>query len=291
MKKARQSYIEFPDCWEDLTEADWRDVLKIRQKVVAHGGRYSELDITTETARLLLRNRGVKTQINNPDYIQLVGQLAKTLGWLWHTEGTTISLVYRDTHNLIPKVREWLGPLDHGADLVFGEFRQAFAHLQNIEHPSGDTPEKCNIFRNTAMEALAGLLYRPKATVEQKRNMQLRRQPYDWDSLDDKIERGRLMEPWQVWGIYAWFAWFCEHLTTGTFIIDGQEVCFAPLFSHGGTDDTDKGEGGMSQICLTLAESHVFGTAKDVDRTLLLTVMQKLLMDYRTLQRIKKLKN
>ena len=44
----------------------------------------------------------------------------------------------------------------------------------------------------------------------------------------------------------------------------------------------------MSQICLTLAESHVFGTAKDVDRTLLLTVMQKLLMDYRTLIKLKK---
>ena len=253
-------------------------MLKIRQKVVDNGGKCSELDITTETARMLLKNRGIKLQLNTPDYIQLVGQLAKSLSWLWHTEGVTISLVYKDTRNLIPRVREWLGPLDHGADLTFGEFRQAFAHLKNYEKDQNPT----------ALLALAGLLYRPEATEEQKHEQQLRRQPYDWDSVDDKIERGRQMQPWQVWGIYAWFAYFCEYLTTGTFIIDGQEVSFAPIFQSSSGDKKGDSEGGMSQICLTLAESHVFGTAKDVDRTLLLTVMQKLLMDYRTLIKLKK---
>ena len=280
--KQRQRYVELPDCWEELTPEDWREVLKIRQKVVAHGGRYSELDITTETARMLLKNRGVKLQLNNPNYIQLVGQLAKTFSWLWHAEGVTISLVYKDTRNLIPKVREWLGPLDHGADLTFGEFRQAFAHLKNYEQDQNPA----------ALEALAGLLYRPEASEEQKHTQQLRRQPYDWDSIKDKIERGSRMKPWQVWGIYAWFAYFCEYLTTGTFIIDGEEVSFAPIFQK--ADQTTPnpsysgGETGMSQICLTLAEGHVFGTAKDVDRTPLLTVMQKLLMDYRTLMKLKK---
>lgn len=276
--RQRKRYVDIPDCWEELTQEDWREVLRIRQKVVAHGGQYSELDITTETARLLLKNRGVKTQINNPKYIQLVGDLAKTFGWLWHVEGTTVSLVYKNTRNLIPQVREWLGPLDHGADLTFGEFRQAFAHLKNYEQDQNQT----------ALLALAGLLYRPEATEDQKHEQQLRRQPYDWDSIEDKIKRGRQMQPWQVWGIYAWFAYFCEYLTTGTFIIDGEEVSFAPIFqSASGSYDSD-GCGGMSQICLTLAESHVFGTAKDVDRTPLLTVMQKLMMDYRKLMKLKK---
>lgn len=288
--KRKQRYIELPDCWEELTPEDWREVLKIRQKVVAHGGRYSETDITTETARKLLENRGVKLQLNNPDYIRLVGDLAATLGWLWHAEGVTISLVYKDTRNLIPKVRGWLGPLSHGEDLVFGEFRQAFAHLRNYENPAGETPEQCDRMRETALEALAGLLYRPEASEEQKHTQQLRRQPYDWDSIDDKILRGRQMQPWQLWGIYAWLAWFCEYLTTGTFIIDGQEVSFAPIFQSVSGSHKSDAESGMSQICLTLAESHVFGTARDVDRTPLLTVMQKLLMDYRTLMKLKNTK-
>lgn len=278
--KQKQRYVEIPNCWEELTPEDWREVLRIRQKVVAHGGRYSELDITTETARLLLKNRGVKTQINNPKYIQLVGDMAKTFGWLWHVEGTTISLVYKNTRNLIPKVREWLGPMDHGADLTFGEFRMAFAIMRNYEqHPS-----------ERDLNVLAGLLYRPEASEQMKHEQQLRRWPYDWDDFEQKEKRGQQMERWQVWGIYAWFAYFCEYLTTGAFIIDGEEVSFAPIFLSASEGKKGDGGGGMSQICLTLAESHVFGTAKDVDRTLLLTVMQKLLMDYRTLMTLRKKK-
>lgn len=274
MKKQR--YIEIPDCWQDLTEADWREVLKIRQHVVDHGGRYSELDITTETARVLLKNRGVGVKPKSENYILLVAQIARSLGWLWHAEGNVISLVYKDTRNLLPKVRQWYGPLSHGEDLTFGEFRQAFVHLKAYEQSRTDTP----------LQALAGLLYRP---AESARRFP-RRVPYDHDGIDDKIARGRQMEPWQRWGIYAWFAWFCEYLTTGTFLIDGSEVCFAPLFS---TDSAPAGSpggsasGSLQQICLTLAESHVFGTARDVDNTPLLTVMQKLLMDYETLKKLK----
>lgn len=274
----KQRYIEIPDTWQDLTPDDWREVLKIRQKVVDNGGRYSELDIKTETARVLLKNRGVKLQLNNPNYVQLVGQVAASLGWLWQAEGTVVSLVYKDTRNLLPKVRQWIGPADHGQDLTFGEFRQAFVHLKAYEQTQTVTP----------LHALAGLLYRPC-------DGRSRRLPYDDDSIDEKIARGQQMQPWQVWGIYAWFAYFCEYLTTGTFVIDGCEVSFAPLFAHGSHESTSASGGSpagnsLQQICLTLAESHVFGTARDVDNTPLLTVMQKLLMDYETLQKIKRTK-
>ena len=277
--KKKQRYIELPDTWDELTVADWRELLKIRQQVVTHGGKYSELDILTETARMLLKHRGVELQLNNPNYIQLVGQLAKTLGWLWHADGNTISLVYKDTRNLIPKVRNWLGPMDHGSDLLFGEFRMAMAVMKNYEKNPSERD----------LNVLAGLLYRPEASDELKRERGLRRWPYDWDTFEQKELRGEQMQRWQVWGIYAWFAWFCEYLTTGVFIIDGEEVSFAPIFSH--DDGEAKKDGGsLQQICLTLAESHVFGTAKDVDQTPLLTVMQKLLLDYHTLQELKKKK-
>lgn len=286
----KQRYIEIPDTWQDLTPDDWREVLKIRQKVVDNGGRYSELDIKTETARRLLKNRGVKLQLNNPNYVQLVGQVAASLGWLWHADGTVISLVYKDTRNLLPKVRQWIGPADHGQDLTFGEFRQAFAVLKNYEqHPS-----------ERDLNVLAGLLYRTEASEQLQHERQLRRTPYDWDTFEQKERRGEQMERWQVWGIYAWFAYFCEYLATGTFVIEGTEVSFAPLFAasaSGGSSHSEASQGpsapagnSLQQICLTLAESHVFGTARDVDNTPLLTVMQKLLMDYETLQKIKRTK-
>lgn len=276
----KQRTVEFPETWTDLTEADWCELLKLRHTVVTTGHQWTPQDIRIETTRALLHNRGVRLQVRNPRYIELITRLQPTLTWLWPVEGSTISLAYRSTVNLMPAVRQWLGPLSHGADLVFGEFRQAFAHLRSYEQTQDATP----------LLALAGLLYRPAATDAQKREQQLRRQPYDWDSLDDKIRRGRQMKPWQVWGIYAWFAYFCEYLTTGTFVIDGAEVSFAPIFTAAPSTTVPGGSppgNAFQQICLTLAESHVFGTARDVDNTPLLTVMQKLLMDYETLQKIK----
>ncbi len=277
MKKV-QRYIEIPECWEEMTEADWHEVLKIRQRVVRQGGRFTAHDISTATARALLRNRGVTTRPSDIRYVELVSRLAATFGWLWQVGDTTISLVYKDTRNLLPTVCGWEGPADHGADLVFGEFRQAFAHLKNYEESRNET----------ALKALAGLLYRPEATEQQKHERQLRRQPYDWDTVDEQIRRGQQMKPWQLWGIYAWFAWFCEYLTKGSFIVGDSEVCFAPLFEGNGTDGNSGTSGNsLLQIGLTLAEGHTFGTIRDVDNTLLLTVMQKLLMDYHLLKKIK----
>ena len=286
-------YITLPENWDELTPEDWREVLKIRQTMAETDHAWTVEDARIESARAMLKNRGVRQQQNNPQWLKLVNDIARSLTWLWTVEGEAISLCYRSVANKLPKVQhgtkkehqEWLGPMDCGADITFGEFRQAIAHLKAYEQDQNPG----------ALCALAGLLYRPKATEEQRTryDRQLRRQPYDWDSLDEKISRGELMKPWQRWGIYAWFAYFCEALTTETFIVEGEESCFAPLFEHptpnpspqrGGESES----GGLHQICLTLAESHVFGTARDVDHTLLLTVMQKLLHDYRQLQQMKK---
>lgn len=278
MSKPR--YITLPENWDELTPEDWRELLKMREQMIRRGMQVTIEDVKIETARMLLQNRGVKLQLNNQNYLVLISQLAQGLEWLWQANDEGISLVYRSLENKIPKVRNWIGPKDYGEDITFGEFRQAIAHMRVWE--KSQTPE--------ALQALAGLLYRPEASKQQKHERQLCRQPYDWDSVDDKIERGKRMQLWQLWGIYAWFAYFCEYLTTGVFIVDGVEVCFAPLFSGNEEEGKKDKNGGASlqQICLTLAESHVFGTTKDVDNTQLLVVMQKLLQDYNQLQRIKK---
>ena len=280
-----QRYITLPEDWDELTEADWREALKIRQTMAETDHAWTVEDARIETARAMLKNRGVSQQINNPKWLKLVGDVAQSLTWLWTVEGEAISLCYRSVANRLPMVHQWLGPMDCGADITFGEFRQAVSHLKIYEQDQNPK----------ALAALAGLLYRPAATEEQRTryDRQLRRQPYDWDSLDEKIRRGEQMKPWQRWGIYAWMAYFCEALTTETFIVEGEEVCFAPLFEHPTPNPSPQrgGEsGGLHQICLTLAESHVFGTAKDVDHTLLMNVMQKLLMDYHALMKLKKVK-
>ena len=288
----RNRYITLPEDWDEMTEADWQKALKIRQTIAETDRAWTVEDARIETARAMLGNRGVRQQTSNPDWLRLVSDIARSLTWLWTDDNGAISLCYRSVLNKMPVIQcgtgknrqEWLGPMDCGADMTFGEFRQAMANIKVYE---GDRNE-------TALCALAGLLYRPAATEEQRTSIdrQMRRQPYDWDTIMEKIGRGRQMKPWQRWGAYAWMAYFCEALTTETFIVEGEEVCFAPLFEHPATNHSrqrgGESSGGLQQICLTLAETHVFGTAKEVDHTLLLTVMQKLLLDFNTLQRMKK---
>ena len=85
-----------------------------------------------------------------------------------------------------------------------------------------------------------------------------------------------------IWGIYAWFSYFCEYLFSGTFIIDGLELCFGPVFSRGRDKDARQNDVqslGMNSILFSVAESGVFGNARATDDTLLLRVMMKLLDD------------
>ena len=292
--KQKPRYITLPETWDELTQDDWREILRMRQTVATTDHVWTIRDVRIQTACTLLKNRGVKMQVNNKQYLVLLSLLADTLDWLWKEDNGTLSLVYRSTLNLLPgigkngkkdgkSVYKWIGPLSHGSDLTFGEFRQALTVLKNYETRMSVRD----------LDVLAGLLYRPEATEQQRHEQQLRRIPYDWDTFGQKEIRGQKMERWQVWGIYAWFAYFCEYLTTGTFLIDGSEVTFAPLFAGDDTEDVscDSSGNSMLRICLTLAESQVFGTAHDVDHTPLLTVMLKLLQDYETLMRLKKTYN
>lgn len=291
-----QRYVTLPESWDELYKDDWQEMLKIRHIVATTDHQWTVEDVRIESARALLKNRGVRQQLDNPQWLLLVSQLAQSLTWLWSEEDGKLSLVYRSTENLMPwvvigkgkKSLSLTGPSSHGYDLTFGEFRQALQHLKAYENPAGDTEAEQTDYRTTALCALAGLLYRPEANEEQ-RHQGLLRQPYDWDGFEDKIARGRQMKPWQLWGIYAWFAYFCEYLTTGSFIIEGEEISFAPIFDRQETvAKTDRQGGTMAQICHTLAETHVFGTAREVDRTPLLDVMQKLLQDYYALKELKK---
>jgi len=292
----RNRYITLPEDWDELTPEDWQELLKIRHIVASTDHQWTVDDVRIESARALLKDRDVRQQLSNPQWLKLVADLAQSLTWLWSEDGGMLSLVYRSTENKMPAVTigrgktavKLRGPASHGYDLTFGEFRQALQHLKAYESPAGETEADMIEYRTKALCALAGLLYRPEATDGGRTE----RQPYDWDSLDDKMKRGQQMKPWQLWGIYAWFAYFCEALTTETFMIEGEEVCFAPLFERQeGVAKTGESAGTMAQICHTLAETHVFGTAREVDRTPLLTVMQKLLQDYYELQRMKKRMN
>jgi hypothetical protein len=140
------------------------------------------------------------------------------------------------------------------------------------------------------LQMLCGVLYqKPGATLNKKNFNGIYREEFNPARMGLYADRIRIMPEHIRWGVYAWFAYFCEYLLTGTFIIEGTEVCFAPIFvrsgSEGGTSEQNLG---LHAIGLSVAESGVFGNAEQTDRTLLLKIMLKLLNDHQRAEALQK---
>lgn len=263
----KQKDIEFPDCWEEVKPLEWLHLLKNRQKLMTKPG-ISLLDVKREWCAYVLKNRGYVFRSKVKDML-LVNQLAATLRWMWQTEGDTVVLTYDSTVNLMPEWRYLRGPMSHGADMTFGEFRYAVAAINKFN--AGHDP--------LDLQALCAILYRPPVEKKGCVARELFREQY----MGRYMGLVSSMPEWAQWGVYAWFAYFCEYLFTGSFIIDGLELCFEPVFSRSKREKdvrTDSMQSlGMNSILYSVAESGVFGNAKATDDTLLMRVMMKLLDD------------
>ena len=280
-KEESNKVVMYPEFWDELTEKDWRDMLLLRQRLVdgeldEKRGPIEVDDIRNEAARCLLLNRGLRTRVSDDKYFLLVRQAGAKLDWLWKEEDGKLQLTYRTTYNLLPRWDRMIGPKSHGQDLIFGEFKDAVTLCRAYDKAMTEDPEGDH---SQILRQLAGLLYRNRDNKVKKHT---RRLPYDADGAMEQLRRGERLPEWFVWGVYAWFSFFCEYLATDVFIIDGEEICFAPVFGGGGSEksgDGSHGNLGLNDIALTLAESDVFGGFDDVLHTPLMRVMMKLLHD------------
>lgn len=267
--------IEFPDCWEELKPLEWLHLLKNRDKLM-HKPGISLQDVKREFCAYVLKNRGY--HIAGKDDLIMIDRLADTLDWMWQVnestgeDGATVvtaQLTYDCTVNLLPTWQYLQGPASHGADMTFGEFRYAAAAMN--KYNAGQDPAD--------LRALCAILYRPD--VEEK-GCKIR-EPFRPQYMGRYMELVRDMPQCVQWGVYAWFAYFCNYLFIGTFIIDGLELCFAPVFErHRKSPDEQPGiiqNLGMNSVLYSVAESGVFGNVDATDDTLLLRVMMKLLDD------------
>lgn len=253
--------IDFPDCWEELQPAEFAYLLKLRMLMILTPRSVSLTDAKRLWCSYVLNHRGLKS--NRKDYYLLVNRLARTLDWQWRVEEDTgtVALNFDSTVNLIPSWSGFWGPASHGADLTFGEFRfgvimmNEYTRTQDIAY----------------LNSLCAILYRRK-----KKGIRI---PFVSADLGRNAREISGMPDYLKWGIYCWFAAFCSFLFHGTFILDGCEVCFEPIFSSSGKDHTPEQSLGMNSILFSMAESGVFGGIDDVDNTQLLRVLLKLLDD------------
>ena len=267
MKKTKE--IEFPDCWEEVKPAEWVYLLKLHFKLLRKGN-ITLVDIKREWCRFVLANRGIRTRAKH-DYFLLVYNLSLTLEWMYveNEEGKQVELSFQSTQNLLPAWRNFKGPLSHGSDLTFCEFRQA-AQMMNAYNEIQD---------KAYLQALCGILYRrPGKTLGKKNFDGNYREPFVKERIGFYADRIRMMPEHIQWGVYVWFAWFCQYLISGDFIIDGSRVCFSSVFSKEEKKSQEINLG-MNGVLYSVAETSVFGNIEDTDNTLLMKVMLKLLSD------------
>lgn len=262
----KEKTFEFPDGWEEVTPEEWKYLLYLCHVASIQYMTLEDIKRSWCNRVVIMREKGVR---KGESYLLLIDQLANTLDWMFarHENPLLIDLTYTSTVNLLPEWMGLVGPMDHGADLTFGEFHHAVTAFN--AYTRDHDPED--------LISLVAILYR--TTI--KRGHRKVRRPFNPDEIDENRSRVRdKMPEWIQWGVYAWFASFCQYLYTGVFLIEGNEVSFAPIFSRqSGQTDTGGYNLGMNSIRFTVADSGVFGTADRVDETPLLQVMLKLLDD------------
>lgn len=263
--------IQFPECWEEVKPVEWLHLLKIRSKLAYVAVGITLRDIKREWCRFVLANRGYRIGKKNVDDLVLIDKLTETLDWMWKVsdDGKEVELIYDSTVNLIPSWGKYRGPLSHGADITFAEFRHAVT-LMNIYLQDKDI---------VTLRALCGTLYRLPGKDPRSKNFDGKyREDFHPSRTALYAERMKLMPEWIMWGIYCWFAYFCQYLIEGDFILDGKQVSFASVFERN-TASGDRQDIGMNSILFSVAESGIFGNVQDADNELLLKIMLKLLDD------------
>lgn len=275
MKKNRT----IPECWEELTPKQFEYLLK-KIFVMMANEEISREDVLLDFADYLCGRKKFIVSVHAVEYLLLLKEAASVLGWIFVTENTELVFDFCTVQNLLPRIGNLTGPQTAGYDLRFGEYRKA-CWMYNDYTTNHDME---------SLDGLVGILYRKSEKGVHKSTFKGDfREPFNEYHIEKYARRVHRIPEHLKWGVYLWFSYFCKYLMTGEFLIEGNEVSFAPLFSGNADPDGKKDESlGMTSVLFTLAESRTFGDVDATDNAMLFKVMLKLLADHQTAQNLKK---
>lgn len=260
----------FPISWEEMTKRELVYLLKLWLNLDRQEG-WSLQDIKRAWVGQVFTWRGLRKE-KTIDYMILVDEVSKELDWMlsFDKKSKTANMNYDSIRCLIPKFGNLQGPADYGSDLSFGEFR----HLLMLFNEIGNG-NKADLY----MQMVAGTLYRQR---DKKTGRRVLFNP-DYNYL----QNAKRMPEYILYYAYLWFGAFCSYLMNSPFIIDGNQVNFSVIFAKSENEVTDNFIG-MNSILFSVAESHVFGTVKDVDDAQLFRILLKLVDDKNKADDLKK---
>lgn len=252
--------VGFPNSWESLTRRETICLLKLFLMLQQDKG-LSLRDVKRIFTSQVFSWRGIRKE-KTIDYMMLVDGASKTLDWAISYDDVLQAAVmnYDCIECLIKNFGKLQGPVSYGGDISFGEFRYLLM-LYNALAENDDV---------YALDRMAGVLYR---TVDKKTGRHVL-----FNANTNYGELGKRLPEWLKYYAYLWFTAFVRYLMAGDFIIDGNTVNFAKIFA-GEKETPSDNFIGMNSILFSVAESHVFGAAKEVDETQLFRILMKLVDD------------
>lgn len=189
-----------------------------------------------------------------------------------------VNFPWTKTH--IKSYNGFLGPADTLGDLSFLEYKNA--HVAAAEYLNQQ-----NMFD---LDWLCAILYRKPFIAFPMVGIPGRKPKYDEFKTSGQVFH---FANWPLpvkYAILLDFLAFEEYIRTGTFRIDGKDVCFKILFEKGQNDDSISSsvDTGLTGLLFNLAESGVFGNVKATSEQNLFDVLYRLFqlqIQYQDLQK------
>jgi hypothetical protein len=293
----------YPSCWEEMTDQQFACVVQNWLKL--YDGKlsvsefylvvlYNFLGIKRSPLQNWKDKRLSEEQLE--EKFANVWQLTETLHWLLIIpEGSKSglpALTFTDTTNHIPEIGndgeiKLIGLANGMLDITFGEYRRAYAHF------SAFNQDRKDIYLNR----LIATLYLPeRSNYEDLKNSPdfdgRRREKFNQNLTEHYAELLKRVPFWQKYSIFLWFFNCDVYLKNGELELDGKPISFEPLFrkteSEAEVESLDENDLGMTQLLYGIAESKLFGSIAEVDKTNYIDVLTALLYWKQQCDKLKK---
>jgi len=289
----RQINVEFPSCWEELTNdqfafvmQEWLTLMdgKINEDEFRVIILYHLLGIKRSPFQGWKDRRLSKQQLE--DKFANIWQLTELLNWLIRIEivdGVKVGMLnYTGVTNRIPRIDgEWAmleGPDDCLLNITFAEYRAAWNHFEAYSRDH----------KHIDLDHLVAILYRPvRANFEELKHKPdfdgQNREPFNPYITSHYAELVKDLPYWIKFAIYLWFGNCDRFLKEEELEVFGKPLSFTPLFkksqaeSAEGVEILDENDLGLTGLLYMVAESKLFGTIAETDRTNYIDLLTALL--------------
>ena len=268
--------VVIPSSWDEMTPRQVCEVMKIHELCIVRQASPLEFNI-----RVLFYLMGMKHNARSVRWERLADEESisqrdsniymlceRCLGFMFGSDGTSPSLTYDSTRNVLPIAsrglcrRKLIGPADALQDLTFGEFR----HASNALTAFFKSREQCDL------DECIAHLYRRRSSKANRAGRNV--EPIDNSTFYADIRRAASLRPWQKTFIMLWFSSCINFLQTGTVILDGETINLSALFSSDVDGKPTDIVNTWTDLAINIAKEGTIGTMERIDEEPLYSIIK-----------------